>query len=317
MTPEARPMDMTGAPDWLAALPPLRGKLMAGVTLADICWFRVGGPADLVFMPADTDDLSTFLAALPEEVPLTLLGAGSNVLVRDGGIRGAVIRLGAAFGAVTQTGDTELTAGAAALDVRVARAAADAALSGLSFYRGIPGAIGGAVAMNAGAYGGETGDVLVEVEWLNRQGEKHVSAANQLDLSYRHNGHDGFAVYTSARFKGVAGDKAKIIAEMETISEQREDSQPVKARTGGSTFKNPDGADPDGLKAWKLIDAAGCRGLRVGDAQVSEQHCNFLINHGMARAADLEALGDMVCDRVRDNSGVQLQWEIKRLGEAA
>ncbi|MEL0150748.1 MAG: UDP-N-acetylmuramate dehydrogenase, partial [Rhodobiaceae bacterium] len=199
---------------------------------------------------------------------------------------------------------------------RVARAAADAALSGLSFYRGIPGTIGGAIAMNAGAYGGETGDVLVDVEWLDRKGDKHVSAVDELNLSYRHNGQQDFALYTSARFKAVRGDKAKIIAEMEEISDKREDSQPVKSRTGGSTFKNPDGADPEGLKAWKLIDAAGCRGLRVGDAQVSEQHCNFLINHGVATAQDLETLGETVRQRVLDHSGVTLHWEIKRMGEA-
>jgi UDP-N-acetylmuramate dehydrogenase len=170
--------------------------------------------------------------------------------------------------------------------------------------------------MNAGAYGGETCDVLVEVEWLDRDGEKHVSAMDALNLSYRHNGHDGFKVYTAARLKGARGDKAKILAEMEAISDKREDSQPVKARTGGSTFKNPDGADPTGLKAWALIDAAGCRGLRVGDAQVSEQHCNFLINHGVTTASDLETLGETVRQRVQETSGVELQWEIKRMGEA-
>lgn len=316
MTAEATPQNMNNAPDWLAALPPLRGKLMPDVVLGDICWFRVGGSADIVFMPADAEDLSTFLAALPRHVPLTVLGAGSNVLVRDGGIRGAVIRLGAAFGEITQTDETALMAGAAALDVRVARAAAEASIAGLAFYRGIPGAMGGAVAMNAGAYGGETRDVLVEVEWLDRDGEHHVSAVDALDLSYRHNGHEGFKVYTAVRLKGARGDKAKILAAMEEISDKRGDSQPVKARTGGSTFKNPDGTSPDGLKAWKLIDAAGCRGLRVGDAQVSEQHCNFLINHGVATAADLEALGESVRQRVHDTSGVDLHWEIKRMGEA-
>ena len=314
MNAEATPMNMM--PDWLNVLPPLRGKLMPDFVMGDICWFRVGGPADVVFMPADIDDLSAFLAALPEDVPLSVLGAGSNVLVRDGGIRGAVIRLGAAFGQVTQSADEEMTAGAAALDVRVARAAAEASLSGLSFYRGIPGSIGGAVAMNAGAFGGETGDVLVDVEWLDRKGKKHVSTVDELNLSYRHNGQQDFALYTSARFKAVRGDKAKIIAEMEEISNKREDSQPVKSRTGGSTFKNPDGADPDGLKAWKLIDAAGCRGLWVGDAQVSEQHCNFLINHGVATAQDLETLGETVRRQVLDHSGITLHWEIKRMGEA-
>ena len=314
MTVEATPMNMM--PDWLNALPPLRGKLMPDFIMGDICWFRVGGAADVVFMPADIDDLAAFLAALPEDVPLSILGAGSNVLVRDGGIRGAVIRLGSSFGQIAQSGDAELTAGAAALDVRLARAAADASLSGLSFFRGIPGTIGGAIAMNAGAYGGETSNVLIDVEWLDRKGQKHVSTVDELGLSYRHNAHEGFALYTSARFNAVSGDKGQIIAEMEEISDKREDSQPVKSRTGGSTFKNPDGADPDGQKAWKLIDAAGCRGLRVGDAQVSEQHCNFLINHGVATAHDLETLGETVRQRVLDHAGVSLEWEIKRMGEA-
>ena len=314
MNAEATPIDMM--PDWFNALPDLRGKLMPDFVMGDICWFRVGGAADVVFIPADVEDLSAFLAALPEDVPLSVVGAGSNVLVRDGGIRGAVIRLSSSFGQIAQSGDVELTVGTAALDVRVARAAAEASLSGLSFYRGIPGSIGGAVAMNAGAYGGETGDVLVDVEWLDRKGEKHISTVDELNLSYRHNGQDGFALYTAARFRAVSGDKAQIIAEMKEISDKRENSQPVKSRTGGSTFKNPDGAAPDGLKAWKLIDAAGCRGLRVGDAQVSEQHCNFLINHGVATAADLETLGETVRQRVLDHSGVTLDWEIKRMGEA-
>lgn len=302
--------------DWLSALPPLRGKLLDNVALADICWFRVGGPADLVFMPADTDDLAAFLAALPEDVPLTVLGAGSNVLVRDGGVRGVTLRLGAAFGQISQISETEMQAGAAALDVRVARASADMAIAGLAFYRGIPGAIGGALAMNAGAYGGETANVLVEVELLDRQGKHHRVSADELSLSYRHNGYADFAIYTAARFKGVAGEKARIEAEMQAISDKREDSQPIKSRTGGSTFKNPGGADPDGVKAWKLIDAAGCRGLRVGDAQISEQHCNFMINHGKATAADIETLGETVRQKVKQTAEIDLQWEIKRLGDA-
>lgn len=303
-------------PDWLSALPPLRGKLLDNVRLADICWFRVGGPADMVFMPADVDDLSVFLAALPQEVPVTVLGAGSNVLIRDGGVRGVTLRLGAAFGQIEPVSDTEIQVGTAALDVRVARAAADMALSGLAFYRGIPGAIGGALAMNAGAYGGETAEVLREVEMVDRQGKTHCLSPADLSLSYRHNGFADFAVYTAARFKGVAGDKTRIEAEMQAISDKREDSQPIKSRTGGSTFKNPGGADPEGVKAWKLIDAAGCRGLRVGDAQISEQHCNFMINHGAASAADIESLGETVRQRVKDNADIDLQWEIKRLGEA-
>lgn len=303
-------------PEWLSALPTLRGKMLDNVRLSDLCWFRVGGPADIVFMPADVEDLSAFLAALPEEVPLTILGAGSNVLIRDGGVRGATVRLGAAFGQVTQISDVTLQAGAAALDVRVARASAEMQIAGLAFYRGIPGAIGGALAMNAGAYGGETGELLVEVDMLDRQGEKHTLSADALSLSYRHNGYADFAIYTAARFKGVVGDKAQIEAEMQAISEKREDSQPIKSRTGGSTFKNPGGADPEGVKAWKLIDAAGCRGLRVGDAQISDQHCNFMINHGSASAIDIETLGETVRQRVQETAGISLQWEIKRIGEA-
>ena len=301
--------------DWRAALPQVRGKLLPNVALADLCWFRVGGAADMVFMPADADDLADFLAAVPQDVPLHVLGAGSNTLVRDGGVRGVVIRLGAAFGQIEQTGDFEITAGAAALDVRVARAAAAASIAGLEFYRGIPGAIGGAIAMNAGAYGGETGDVLVDVEALDRAGNTHIFTAADLQLSYRHNGRDDFLIYTKARFQGRAGKQAEIEAAMDKISEAREDSQPIKARTGGSTFKNPGGASPDGPKAWKLIDAAGCRGLLVGDAQMSEQHCNFMINRGDASAADLERLGETVRQKVEATSGVSLNWEIRRIGE--
>ena len=302
--------------EWLAALPSVRGKLLPDVALADLCWFRVGGTADMVFMPADRDDLAAFLAALPDDVPLTVLGAGSNTLVRDGGVRGVTIRLGAAFGKIEQSGEQEICAGAAALDVQVARHAAKAALSGLEFYRGIPGAIGGAVAMNAGAYGGETGEVLVEVEALDRQGQLHVLNAEALQLSYRHNGYADWLVYVSARFAAVPGDAAAIEAAMQEISDKREDSQPIKARTGGSTFKNPGGANPEGPKAWQLIDAAGCRGLLVGDAQMSEQHCNFMINRGTASAADLETLGETVRARVAAYSGADLQWEIRRIGEA-
>lgn len=302
--------------DWMSALPPLRGKLLPDVALADLCWFRVGGMADLVFMPADEDDLAAFLAALPQEVPVCVLGAGSNTLVRDGGVRGVTIRLGAAFGKATQTGDNEMSAGAATLDVRLARAAAETSLSGLEFYRGIPGAIGGAIAMNAGAYGGETGDVLIEVEAYDRLGQRHVLRVDDLNLAYRHNGFDDWLVYTKARFKAVAGERADIEAAMQAISDKRENSQPIKERTGGSTFKNPGGANPDGPKAWQLIEAAGCRGLSVGDAQMSEHHCNFMINRGAASAADLEKLGEEVKARVHAESGHALHWEIRRIGEA-
>ncbi len=313
MADAARHMDK---PDWLNALPALRGKLLDNVSMADLCWFRVGGPADIVFMPADSDDLAAFLKAVPQQVPLTVLGAGSNVLIRDGGLRGVTIRLGAAFGKVTQIDETTIEAGAACLDVRLARAAAEMSLSGLAFYRGIPGAIGGALAMNAGAYGGETGEVLAEIDMLDRQGQMHTLTVDELNLSYRHNGLADFALYIAARFNAVPGARETIEAEMQAISDKREDSQPIKSRTGGSTFKNPSGADPDGVKAWKLIDAAGCRGLQIGDAQISEQHCNFIINHGNASAADIERLGETVRDKVKDTADIELQWEIKRLGEA-
>ena len=302
--------------DWLAALPSVRGKLLPDVALADVCWFRVGGAADMVFMPADRDDLAAFLAALPKDVPVHILGAGSNTLVRDGGVRGVTIRLGAAFGKIEQADVLELKAGAAALDVQLARQGAKLALSGLEFYSGIPGTVGGAVAMNAGAYGGETGEVLVEVEALDRAGNLHILSAADLQLAYRHNGYTDWLIYTAARFRAASGDAEKITAAMQEIADKREDSQPIKQRTGGSTFKNPGGASPDGPKAWQLIDAAGCRGLQVGDAQMSEQHCNFMINRGAASAADLETLGETVRARVGADSGHELHWEIRRIGEA-
>jgi UDP-N-acetylmuramate dehydrogenase len=305
------------AAEWAQALPKVRGSYKYEFIMADVCWFRVGGAADVVFSPADADDLSNFLAHLPGDIPLHILGAGSNTLVRDGGLRGVVLRLGSSFGKVEQISDRRLKAGAAALDVRVSRIAADAALSGLEFYRGIPGAIGGAIAMNAGAYGGETAERLHHVEAFTRQGQRLELTPAELGLSYRHNGYDDFLVYTGAYFDAVPGDPDKIRAAMNDISDKREATQPIKSRTGGSTFKNPNGTHPDGPKSWQLIDAAGCRGLRVGDAQVSELHCNFLINHGDASAADIENLGELVRQKVRQSSGIELHWEIKRIGEAS
>ena len=305
------------APKWVKALPEVRGSYHYQFSMADLCWFRVGGPADVVYLPADKEDLAHFLAHLPVDIPLHILGAGSNTLIRDGGVRGVVLRLGAAFGAIEQIADRQLRAGAAALDVRLSRAAADASLSGLEFYRGIPGAIGGAIAMNAGAYGGETADRLRKVEGVTRHGEVIELTAAELDLSYRHNGHDDFIVYTAAHYEVVPGDETLIRAAMQEISDKRATTQPIKSRTGGSTFKNPAGTSADGPKSWQLIDAAGCRGARIGDAQVSELHCNFLINHGAASAADIENLGDMVHQKVQQTSGVDLQWEIKRIGEVA
>lgn len=297
------------------ALPQVRGKYLFDVALADVTWFRVGGPADVVFMPADLQDLRCFLAAYPIDAPLITLGAGSNTLARDGGVRGVVLRLGKPFAAITQEGTDQLRAGAAALDVTLARAAAKAGIAGLEFYRGIPGSIGGALRMNAGAYGSDTSRVLIRARAVDRRGELHEISAAEMGFDYRSNGVDDELIFVDALFQGGAGDPDEIEARMAEISASRDDSQPVRSRTGGSTFKNPGKLDPAGPKAWKLIDAAGCRGMRVGDAQVSEQHCNFLINHGAARAADIEALGEIVRARVAENSGETLHWEIKRIGE--
>ena len=315
MNPSVTPMVQMHAPEWIEALPKVRGSYKYNFMMGDICWFRVGGPADVVFLPADEADLAAFLKKLPADIPVHIVGAGSNTLVRDGGIRGVVIRLGAQLSQIEKTADTILKAGAGALDVRLSRVALDHGLSGLEFYRGIPGAIGGAIARNAGAYGGETADRLLRVEGLTRNGEKRVLTPEDLALSYRHNGYNDFIIYTAAHFEAVAGDKDTIRAAMQDISDKRESTQPIKARTGGSTFKNPAGTAPEGPKSWQLIDAAGCRGARVGGAQVSELHCNFLINHGTATASDLEDLGEMVRQKVHQQSGIDLHWEIRRIGD--
>jgi UDP-N-acetylmuramate dehydrogenase len=291
-----------------AAMPDLRGRLIANQSMADITWFRVGGPAQAMFSPADEEDIAYFLAHLPAGVPVTTVGVGSNLLVRDGGIEGVVVRLARGFNEIKIEGNL-IRAGTAVPDVRLAQAAADAGLSGLAFYRGVPGTVGGALRMNAGAYHRETRDVLVEARAVDRTGKLHVLANADFGFSYRHSKAPQDFVFTQATFRGAPGDKAAIKAEMEKITEAREATQPIKSRTGGSTFKNP-----SGKKAWQLIDAAGCRGLVVGDAQVSELHCNFLINRGNASAADIEALGEEVRRRVKDSSGVELEWEIVRLG---
>jgi UDP-N-acetylmuramate dehydrogenase len=294
-----------------AQMPGLRGRLMANQPLAELTWFRVGGPAQLLFVPEDEQDLAYFLARLPSEIPVIVVGLGSNLIVRDGGIPGVVIRLGRGFGNITVEDGARVRAGAAVPDVKVARAAQEAAVAGLSFYRGIPGAIGGALRMNGGAYGGETRDVLVEVRGVNRSGDVHVLSNADMHYTYRHCGVADDVIFTEALFQGTPGDPAAIAAEMDKITESREATQPIKSRTGGSTFKNP-----PGRKAWQLIDAAGCRGLMAGAAQVSELHCNFLINRGGATAADIEGLGETVRARVRETSGVDLEWEIKRIGVA-
>jgi UDP-N-acetylmuramate dehydrogenase len=261
-------------------------------------------------MPDDEDDLAYFFANLPSDIPVTVVGLGSNLIVRDGGVAGVVIRLGRGFGDVSVEG-VNLRAGAAVPDVKVARAAQEAGLSGLSFLRGIPGSVGGALRMNGGAYGREIKDALVEARAVDRSGKVYCLSNADMGFSYRHSGVPDDYVFTQALFGAAPGDRAVIAAEMDKITEAREATQPVKSRTGGSTFKNP-----PVQKAWQLIDAAGCRGLRVGDAQVSEMHCNFLINLGKATAADIEALGETVRQRVNESSGVALEWEIKRIGVA-
>jgi UDP-N-acetylmuramate dehydrogenase len=289
-------------------LPDLRGRVLSNQSLSELTWFRVGGPAQLLFMPDDEADLAYFLEHLPAEVPVTVIGLGSNLIVRDGGIGGAVIRLGRGFNEIAIEG-VSLRAGAAVPDVRVARAAQEAGIAGLAFLRGIPGGIGGALRMNGGAYGRETKDTLIEARAVDRRGRVHVLSNADMRYAYRHSGAPDDYIFTQALFAGARGDPAAIAAEMNKITESREATQPVKSRTGGSTFKNP-----AGHKAWQLIDAAGCRGLRLGDAQVSDMHCNFLINLGNATAADIETLGETVRRRVTENSGVDLEWEIKRIG---
>ena len=300
--------------DIRASAPDLRGRLLANQELSGLTWFRVGGPAQILFTPADDEDLAYLLSKLPEEIPVTVIGLGSNLIVRDGGIPGVVIRLGGkAFGEIALESGDRLRAGTAVPDVKVARAAADASLDGLAFYRGIPGSIGGALRMNAGAHGGETTDVLVSARGVTRKGEIVTLSPAEMGFTYRNSAASTRdIIFTSALFQGRPGDQAEIQAEMDRMTQAREAAQPIKERTGGSTFKNPEGG-----KAWKLIDAAGCRGLRVGGAQVSEMHCNFLINTGGATAADVEGLGEEVRRRVKENSGFELQWEIKRLGVAA
>jgi UDP-N-acetylmuramate dehydrogenase len=299
------------AADLKARLPQLRGRLMSNQPLAELTWFRVGGPAQVLFMPEDEADLAYFLGQLPAEIPVTVVGLGSNLIVRDGGVPGVVIRLGRRFGEVKVEEDTRIRAGTAVPDVKVSRAAQEAAITGLAFFRGIPGAIGGALRMNGGAYGRETKDALIEARGVDRQGRVRVFANADMHYTYRHCGAPDDVIFTQALFQGAPGDPATIAAEMEKITESREATQPIKSRTGGSTFKNP-----PGHKAWQLIDAAGCRGLKHGGAQVSEMHCNFLINLGSATAADIEALGETVRRRVMENSGIELEWEIKRIGAA-
>jgi len=290
------------------ALPPVRGSYSPDAPLKDLVWFRAGGPAEVLFRPVDEEDLATFLFAKPKDVRVSVIGVGSNLLVRDGGIPGVVVRLPAAFGKISIEG-TRVSAGAAALDAAVARAAADAGITGLEFLRGIPGTIGGALRMNAGCYGREVKDIFVEATAVDGNGNRITLNAADMAFVYRKAQVPDDLIFTDATFEGRRDDPAAIRLRMDKLVEEREASQPVKTRTGGSTFKNP-----PGRKAWQLIEAAGCRGLMVGQAQVSEKHCNFLINTSDARASDIEALGEEVRARVRAKTGFELEWEIKRVG---
>ena len=296
-------------PDLRVAMPELRGRLLANESLAPLTWFRVGGPAQVLFTPADADDLAYLLANLPAGLPLEVVGVGSNLIVRDGGVPGVVIRLSPrAFGEAGVEGDI-VSAGAAVLDRRVAEVAAAADLGGLEFFFGIPGTIGGALRMNAGANGGETRDVLVEATGIDRSGTRLTFANADMKFAYRMSGVDPGIIFTSARFRGVRAAPEAIRARMAEVQSHRETAQPIREKTGGSTFKNP-----PGHSAWRLVDAAGCRGLRLGGAQVSEMHCNFLINTGNATGHDIEALGETVRARVMETCGIELHWEIKRIG---
>jgi UDP-N-acetylmuramate dehydrogenase len=295
----------------IAQLPPARGRLTLDAPIGKQTWFGVGGSAEVLFRPADLADLAGFLAALPQGIPVTVIGVGSNLLVRDGGISGIVIRLGRGFAAIEIERD-EVRAGAAALGRIVALTAADAGLGGLEFLSGIPGSIGGSLRMNAGAYGREIKDVFVSATALDRHGRSHTVDCKTLGLSYRHSDVDPNWVFVEARLRGAPGDRAAIAHRLYEMRAAREATQPVRARTGGSTFKNPPGDS-----AWRLIDAAGCRGLTRGGAMVSPLHTNFLINTGTATGADLEGLGEELRRRVRDTSGVLLEWEIERIGRSS
>ena len=291
------------------ALPAVRGKLTAQAPLAPLVWFKSGGAAQWLFEPKDINDLQDFLRNLDPSVPVMALGLGSNLIVRDGGVPGVVVRLGKAFATVLQADCNTLACGAGASGILVSSTARDAGVAGMEFLRSIPGTVGGFVRMNGGAYGGEVKDILVDCDVVLRSGELVTLPVEALHYTYRHSELPEGAIVVAARFRGVPGEPAAIQAEMDRISASREASQPLRSKTGGSTFKNP-----PGYKAWELVDRAGCRGLQLGGAQVSEKHTNFLINTGTATSAEIEALGDEVRRRVKDNSGIELEWEIQRVG---
>jgi UDP-N-acetylmuramate dehydrogenase len=302
-------------PSLLHRLPEVRGKLIENASLADITWLRVGGPAQVLFLPADAADLARFLAETPRDIEVRVLGAGSNTLVRDGGLPGVTVKLTPAFGKVDALENTRIRAGAAALDKMVAKAAAKAGIAGLEFYVGVPGAIGGALRMNAGCYGTETKDVLVEAIALDRTGRRIIAPASELGYAYRHSDAPEDWIFIEAVFQGEADNPEAVTERMSAITERRETTQPIREKTSGSTFKNPDPETSGGRSAWQLVDAVGWRGKPIGGARFSEQHCNFLINDGTATAKDLETLGETVRAAVKDQFGVELTWEVKRIGE--
>lgn len=297
-------------------LPYVRGSLKSNVPLAPYSWLRVGGPAEVFFMPKDEADLAHFLSSTPDDIPVQVLGVASNTLIRDGGVKGVVIRLGPSFAKISAKGKT-VTAGAAALDNKVAQAAAKAGVAGLEFYAGIPGTIGGALRMNAGCYGGETKDVLVEAVAIDRRGRQQVMPVEEFNYRYRGSDAPSDLIFTQAVFRGQADAPDAITERMNAITAKREESQPIREKTGGSTFKNPNPEQSGGRGAWQVIEAAGGRGFKVGGAQMSEKHCNFMINTGEATASDLETLGETIRQKVRESEGVDLEWEVKRIGEHA
>lgn len=298
----------------LTDLPSVRGVLRENVSLAPYTWLRVGGAADVFFMPKDEADLAHFLSSTPDDIPVHILGAASNTLVRDGGVDGVVIRLGPAFGTIEKLSPTRLRAGAAVLDKKLANHAAAQGIGGLDFFAGIPGTIGGALRMNAGCYGGETKDVVKIIHALDRTGRLQRMDVSEMDYAYRHCGAADDLIFVAAEFEGHIDEPSAVQSRITAITNRREESQPIREKTGGSTFKNPDQVQSGGRGAWQVIDAAGGRGFKVGGAQMSEKHCNFMINTGEASASDLETLGDTIRAMVKKSEGVDLHWEVKRIG---